>query len=78
MMSGITKNTKQEKAFRKMLKQAYMDYKDNQASHYRYGDRPIDNLLTLEEVAEQVFGWTPKQIEINENRWRKEWKREND
>lgn len=77
MMSGIAKNTKQEKAFREMLKQAYMDYKD--VCEYGINESEYaHDLNLLEDVAIQVFGWTPKQIEINENRWRKEWKREND
>lgn len=77
MMSGISRNTKQEKAFREMLKQTFMDYKDLY-EHNDYDETITHDLNLLEDVAIQVFGWTTKQIEINENRWRKEWKRENE
>lgn len=77
MMSGTMKNTKQEIEFRKMLKQAYFDYRDSQKCQC-HEDTYCHDLNLLEDVARQVFGWTDQRIEKYETRLYHEYRKENE
>lgn len=58
--------TKIEKTFRKEMKEAYINYKEGCGYH---------DYALMVELGQKLFGWSDRQIEINETRWRKEWNR---
>lgn len=73
--------TKEEKKFRAEFKKQYLYY---QECYHEWGaidddtKRESSKLFVYEDIAKNVFGFSDKQIEINEDRWRKEWKKENE
>lgn len=60
-----------------MLKEAYFDYKNAQEKQC-HEDSFCHDLCLLEEVGRTLFGWTDETIETLENRFRVEWKKENE
>lgn len=67
---------KEEKKFRAEFKKQFFAY---QECYHEWGaldddtKRESRNLSVYEDIAKNVFGFSDKQIEINEDRWRKEW-----
>ena len=64
--------TKAEREFRKIMKDKFFDWQD--ASDEDYRAICCSNYCVCEEIARKAFGWTDKQVEINESRWRKEYR----
>jgi len=72
--------TKVEKLFRIEFKKQYFTYRE---CYHEWGALDDDTkregrtLSVYEDIAQNVFGWTEKQVELNEDRWRKEWHKKN-
>lgn len=67
---------KKEKLFREIMKQKYFEWQDANDSEYRAVC--CSNYCVCEDIAKEVFGWTDHQVEVNEDRWRKQWRIQNE
>ena len=72
---------KEEKLFRAEFKKQYFAYQECYNEWGALDDdtkRESRNLQVYEDIAKNVFGFSDKQVEINEDRWRKEWRNKNE